>query len=216
MVTLLFWFVSGCKVHFSYPVLVVKVYGSRAKWHFCLLLSQRASVNRDHPGGRNWSLNVWFACQYFSRQSVCVFVCPKFIQDIKSQLSPKSSWSVPRQPCAPAEQGLGLEALAPNPACLPALCLHCGQELQVLLAGSSTPAAEDSAVPRCRAAAPKLSAGSCGADGGSCDHALTWASREVRCLEKGEEGHTPDDWPTAMGGVVGCCGGWVRLCAALG
>nr|XP_020140674.1 uncharacterized protein LOC105868201 [Microcebus murinus] len=97
--------------------------------------------------------------------------------------------SVPRLPSVPTEQspGLGLEALAPNPACLPAVCLHQSQELQGLLASSSPPEAEDRH-PWCKAAADRLTARSREADGKSCDQALTWARREVCFLARRKDG----------------------------
>jgi hypothetical protein len=110
---------------------------------------------------------------------LCVFICiPNIIQNTKNQFMSKILRSVPWQLSAPTEQGpsLGLEALIPNLACLPALCLHQGWECQVLASS-------------CRVATDKLTVGSCwAADGGSCDQTvLGWQKGTFTCMEKRQE-----------------------------
>lgn len=87
---------SGSTACFSsHPMLVWKVYGSRAKWQFCFP-SETQMLTGIIVVVEN---GVCFAYQYFSKYRVCVLICrPSIMPNIKNQFVSKLHRVFPASP----------------------------------------------------------------------------------------------------------------------
>lgn len=132
----------------------------------------------------------------FNTDPVCVLICcTSFTQNIISR-SPNSSWSVPRQPCAPSEQGpdLGVEVMAASAAFLAGLLSSPGSGASDSSSKGLSPRGRRRPChPGRSPAAHQRGARSRGADGGSRDRALVGTGVEVCRAEQGQERLKPDD-----------------------
>lgn len=137
---------SGSAACFFPPFLVCEICGNSSKEQFCLP-SQTTSVNRDHPGAGNWRFSVIFPSGFLrtDRSWVCFNMSPRVLdRTFKVSSSPNPSSNVPPPSLgsyrAKARPRAGSAGSLPRLPSAPGL--RHGQELQVLLAGSSTSQAE--------------------------------------------------------------------------